>query len=56
MDGRHYKNPPKIFPNPDPVHFSYCPHCDKWRDEKTCDADPYINAEPATYCKIALKG
>lgn len=31
----------------------YCPHCGAMRDEAECSADPYINAEPATYCRIA---
>lgn len=32
---------------------TYCKHCGKWRDESACRADPYINAEPRTYCPLA---
>jgi hypothetical protein len=36
----------------DPNH-TYCKHCDRWRPESACRADPYINAEPRTYCPVA---
>lgn len=38
----------------DPRH-EYCKHCDQWRDPATCRADPYINAEPRTYCPVARR-
>ncbi len=30
-----------------------CPHCGVVRDADRCNADPYINAEPRTYCSLA---
>ena len=32
---------------------SICPHCGIDRDPNQCSADPYINAEPRTYCSLA---
>ena len=38
------------------ITVSECPHCGAWRDEQACRADPYINAEPRTYCPVAKSG
>lgn len=30
-----------------------CPHCGSTTGRENCAADPYINAEPRTYCSVA---
>jgi hypothetical protein len=32
----------------------YCPACNRYRDPKRCNSAPFVNANPATYCDVAL--
>lgn len=34
---------------------TWCKHCERWRKERDCRADPFINAEPRTYCPVAIR-
>jgi hypothetical protein len=46
---------PARVPGSFPGHYTYCKHCEKWRDARDCRADPYINAEPREYCPVATQ-